>query len=68
MAVERRARVLGLTASRIINVPKNVTDGKLTELLKELETTLDARLVSLSTLGISKEIPSVDKLTNLASN
>lgn len=55
MTVECRPHVVGLTASPIINVPKNVTDAKLAELLKELETTLDASLVSLSTLGISKE-------------
>jgi len=55
LPINCRPHVVGLTASPIINVPKNVTDVKLHELLNQLETTLDSTLVSLSTLGLSKQ-------------
>mmetsp|Transcript_4801 Transcript_4801/g.6866 ORF Transcript_4801/g.6866 Transcript_4801/m.6866 type:complete len:483 (+) Transcript_4801:176-1624(+) len=42
----QRPRVLGLTASPLINVRKNVTEENLGQLLDELESRLDSKLAS----------------------
>lgn len=47
-----RPHVLGLTASPIINVPKNITDDILENRLQELESTLDSSLISFSSLNL----------------
>jgi superfamily II DNA or RNA helicase len=43
-----RPRILGLTASPVINVKSNHTDEHLSRMLKTLEETLDAQLVTLT--------------------
>ena len=48
-----RPRVLGLTASPLVNVKRDVDDVKLNAMLTELETRLDARVACLSRLGVA---------------
>ena len=43
---EERPRVLGLTASPLINVPVNADDARLRRLLSDFERRMDARLCS----------------------
>ena len=52
---DSRPRVLGLTATPIINVPKSITEEALEAKIKDLETTLDSKVVGFSTLGLSTE-------------
>ncbi len=47
-----RPRVLGLTATPIINIPKNITEEDLESRLKDLEATLDSNIISLKNLGL----------------
>jgi hypothetical protein len=47
-AVQDRPRIVGLTASPLVNVRKDTDDQKLEEMLQELESTLDAKLASIS--------------------
>jgi dsRNA-specific ribonuclease/superfamily II DNA or RNA helicase len=49
--VKARPRILGLTASPVINVKSNHTDEHLSRLLQTLEETLNAQLVTLMTSG-----------------
>jgi hypothetical protein len=51
---EDRPRVLGLTASPLVNIRKDVDDEKLEKMLQELEATLDAKLASASSQFQSK--------------
>ena len=44
LAREERPRVLGLTASPLINVKVNVSESRLRMLLSEFERTMDAQL------------------------
>jgi len=46
--IEHRPRILGLTASPLVNVRKDVDDQKLEEMLQELETILDAKVASFT--------------------
>jgi len=50
-----RPRVLGLTASPLINVKKNPSDEQLREKLELLEETLDSKIASLENLDISED-------------
>lgn len=50
MDATQRPRILGLTASPIINIKKNVTDAGLSKLMDELEHTMDARIFSYAAL------------------
>ena len=52
---ESKPRVLGLTATPIINVNKNITEQGLEEKLVELEAILDSKIVGFSSLGMSLE-------------
>ncbi len=54
-AEDLKPRVLGLTATPIINVNKNITDDSLEKKLMELENILDSEIVSFSCLGLSLE-------------
>lgn len=45
---EKRPRVLGLTASPLVNIKSDVDDDKLGQMLRELEQRLDSRLASLT--------------------
>lgn len=49
-----RPRILGLTASPLINVKANHSDAQLAEQLSLLEATLDAHIIPLADLGLSK--------------
>jgi superfamily II DNA or RNA helicase len=55
-----RPRILGLTASPLINVKVNHTDAQLAEQLSLLEATLDARIIPLADLGLDKNATSDD--------
>mmetsp|Transcript_3985 Transcript_3985/g.5196 ORF Transcript_3985/g.5196 Transcript_3985/m.5196 type:complete len:1557 (+) Transcript_3985:97-4767(+) len=56
LSKELRPHVLGLTASPIINIKKKViTSKEIEEKLSELESALDARVVSLTNLQFMKE-------------
>jgi ERCC4-related helicase len=50
-----RPRILGLTASPLINVKVNHSDAQLAEQLSLLEATLDARIIPLADLGFDKK-------------
>ena len=52
---EKRPRILGLTASPLINVKHSHSDEKLGQMLSSLETTLDATVASLKDLGVVGE-------------
>ena len=52
---ESRPRVLGLTASPLINIKKNCGFAELALKLQELESILDARVVPLTDLGLDQE-------------
>jgi len=64
--VADRPRVLGLTASPLINVKKDYSDAKLQEDLTKLEIRLDSRIVSLETWD-SKEGDDYRRHSNEAS-
>eukprot|EP00977_Amphora_coffeiformis_P023118 scaffold12214_cov159-Amphora_coffeaeformis.AAC.9 len=49
---EQRPRVLGLTASPLINFKTNVSVPQLDKLVRDLENILDAEIVSMKALGI----------------
>jgi ERCC4-related helicase len=49
-----RPRILGLTASPLINVKVSHSDAQLAEQLALLEATLDARIIPLADLGLDK--------------
>ena len=51
LPVEERPHVLGLTASPILNLNANHSDEQLSRLLKDLETSLDATLVTVTGLS-----------------
>lgn len=53
-ALERRPRILGLTASPLINFKTSVSPTQLNTLLRDLETTLDSKIVSMKALGIQE--------------
>jgi len=48
-----RPRVLGLTASPLVNVKRDVTEDRLSQMLEELEQRLDGKLACLSRLGVA---------------
>lgn len=50
---EKRPRVLGLTASPLVNVKIDVDDEKLGQMLDSLETTMDSSLACLSRIGVA---------------
>lgn len=54
--VAKRPRILGLTASPLINVKKDMTDEALERKIGELEQTLDARIISPNELGINTDL------------
>uniref|UniRef100_A0A448ZDB2 Dicer-like protein 1 n=1 Tax=Pseudo-nitzschia multistriata TaxID=183589 RepID=A0A448ZDB2_9STRA len=47
---DRRPRVLGLTASPLLNVKENHSDGQLTAMLDSLESVLDSKMLSAAGL------------------
>ena len=49
---DKRPRVLALTASPLINLRTNVSLPQLDKLVRDLETVLDAKIVSMKALGI----------------
>lgn len=51
---EDQPRVLGLTASPLINVKKNHSDQQLDDELARLEKIMDARIVSLDDIGLEE--------------
>jgi len=53
---ESRPRVLGLTASPLVNIKSDVDDEKLGIMLRELEERLDSKLSSLSRIGTSDDM------------
>ncbi len=53
LPAEKRPRVLGLTASPLVNVKIDVDDEKLGQMLDTLEKTLDASVASLSKIGVA---------------
>lgn len=52
---ELRPRVLGLTASPLVNIKVDVEEAKLGEMLQQLEERLDSRLACLAKLGIGDD-------------
>lgn len=52
---DHKPRVLGLTATPIINVDKKITEKGLESKLVELESILDSKIVGFSSLGMSLE-------------
>lgn len=52
---EKRPRVLGLTASPLVNIKTDTDDEKLMIMLDELESIMDSKLASLPKLGIAEE-------------
>jgi ERCC4-like helicases len=52
---EKRPRVLGLTASPLVNIKCDTDDDKLRLMLDELENIMDSKLASLPKLGITEE-------------
>jgi ERCC4-related helicase len=59
-SLQDRPRILGLTASPLINVKVNHSDLQLAEQLSLLEATLDARIIPLADLGLDKNISDDD--------
>ncbi|KAL7572338.1 hypothetical protein ACA910_021553 [Epithemia clementina (nom. ined.)] len=55
LRTEKRPRVMGLTASPLINIKKNCGEEDLAMKLNELETTLDARVIPLTDLGLEQD-------------
>ena len=53
LPVEKRPRVLGLTASPLVNVKIDVDDEKLGQMLDGLEQTMDSSIASLSQIGVT---------------
>lgn len=51
LPTDKRPRILGLTASPLINLKENQTDEQLVAQLQALEATLDATVVSAAGLG-----------------
>lgn len=53
LPVEKRPRVLGLTASPLVNVKVDIDDGKLDSMLDSLEQAMDCSLACLSRIGVA---------------
>ena len=53
LPVDKRPRVLGLTASPLVNVKVDVDDEKLGQMLDNLENTLDCSVACLSRIGVA---------------
>jgi hypothetical protein len=53
LPVDKRPRVLGLTASPLVNVKIDIDDEKLGEMLDNLEKTLDCSVACLSGIGVA---------------
>jgi len=56
LEIEKRPRILGLTASPLLNVKENHSDEQLSTMLDTLERTLDSKMVSASGLTVSQEL------------
>ncbi len=52
LPVDKRPRVLGLTASPLVNVKVDVDDEKLGQMLDGLEQTMDSSIACLSQIGV----------------
>jgi hypothetical protein len=66
---QQRPRVLGLTASPLLNVKENHSDEQLSAMLDNLERTLDSKMVSLAGLiakedATAKSLAPITKSTN----
>jgi ERCC4-related helicase len=55
-----RPRVLGLTASPLINVKLNHTDSQLESHLNTLEAIMDSKIISLESLGLDEDDPDLE--------
>jgi len=53
VSVEKRPRVLGLTASPLVNVKIDIDDERLGQMLDNLESVMDCQLACLSRIGVA---------------